>query len=99
VAFRRLARIRQAVRTLHPSGPILGLLATSSVAIAADPQLLAASVLGGVVHALFGDRSAFGLVLGGASMLIGGLCTLRVAEPHLAENASRYAREASGAAR
>ena len=45
------------------------------------PQLLAASVLGGLVHALFGDRPAFGLVLGGASMLLGGLCTLRVAEP------------------
>ncbi|HEV2269544.1 MAG TPA: MFS transporter [Steroidobacteraceae bacterium] len=45
------------------------------------PQMLAASVLGGLVHALFGDRPAFGLVLGGASMLIGGLCTLRVAEP------------------
>ncbi len=45
------------------------------------PQMLAASVLGGLVHALFGDRPAFGLVLGGASMVIGGLCTLRVAEP------------------
>jgi len=45
------------------------------------PQMLAASVLGGLVHALFGDRPAFGLVLGGVSMLLGGLCTLRVAEP------------------
>ena len=45
------------------------------------PQMLAASVLGGLVHALFGDRPAFGLVLGGVSMLIGGVCTLRVAEP------------------
>ena len=45
------------------------------------PQMLAASVLGGLVHALFGDRPAFGLVLGGTSMLLGGLCTLRVAEP------------------
>ena len=53
------------------------------------PQMLAASVLGGLVHALFGDRPAFGLVLGGASMLIGGLCTLRVAEPHSTETASR----------
>ena len=48
------------------------------------PQMLAASVLGGLVHALFGDRPAFGLVLGGASMLIGGLFTLRVAEPRAA---------------
>jgi maltose/moltooligosaccharide transporter len=45
------------------------------------PQMLAASVLGGLVHALFGDQPAFGLVLGGASMVIGGLCTLRVTEP------------------
>ena len=52
------------------------------------PQVLAASVLGGLVHALFGDRPAFGLVLGGASMVIGGLCTLRVTEPRLAETAS-----------
>ena len=52
------------------------------------PQLLAASVLGGLVHVLFGDRPAFGLVLGGASMLIGGLCTLRVAEPGAAQAAS-----------
>ena len=49
------------------------------------PQMLAASVLGGLVHGLFGDRPAFGLVLGGISMLIGGLCTLRVAEPTAAE--------------
>ncbi|MDE2451487.1 MAG: MFS transporter [Gammaproteobacteria bacterium] len=52
------------------------------------PQMLAASVLGGLVHALFGDRPAFGLVLGGASMALGGLCTLRVAEPSAAEAAS-----------
>jgi len=49
------------------------------------PQMLAASVLGGLVHALFGDRPAFGLVLGGISMAIGGLCTLRVAEPRPVE--------------
>ncbi|HEY7888108.1 MAG TPA: MFS transporter [Steroidobacteraceae bacterium] len=52
------------------------------------PQMLAASVLGGLVHALFGDRPAFGLVLGGASMVIGGLCTLRVVEPRVADTAS-----------
>jgi maltose/moltooligosaccharide transporter len=45
------------------------------------PQMLAASVLGGLVHAFFGDRPAFGLVVGGASMAVGGLCTLRLAEP------------------
>jgi hypothetical protein len=41
-----------------------------------------------LVHALFGDRPAFGLVLGGASMMIGGLCTLRVAEPRPMQAAS-----------
>jgi maltose/moltooligosaccharide transporter len=46
------------------------------------PQLLAASVLGGLVHALFADRPAYGLVLGGASMIIAGVFTLRVPEPH-----------------
>jgi maltose/moltooligosaccharide transporter len=45
------------------------------------PQMLAASVLGGLVHAFFGDRPAFGLVLGGASMAVGGIFTLLVAEP------------------
>ncbi|MGH8170015.1 MAG: MFS transporter, partial [Steroidobacteraceae bacterium] len=49
------------------------------------PQMLAASVLGALVHALFGDRPAFGLVLGGVSMAVGGLCTLRVAEPRPTE--------------
>ncbi len=49
------------------------------------PQMLAASVLGGLVHTIFGDRPALGLVLGGASLVIGGLCTLRVAEPQPGE--------------
>lgn len=44
------------------------------------PQLLAASVLGALLHALFGDQPVYGLVLAGLSMLIGGLCTLRVTE-------------------
>jgi maltose/moltooligosaccharide transporter len=52
------------------------------------PQMLAASVLGGLVHTLFGDRPAFGLVLGGASMAVGGLCTLRVPEPRAAQAAT-----------
>jgi maltose/moltooligosaccharide transporter len=52
------------------------------------PQMLAASVLGGLVHAFFGDRPAFGLVLGGASMAIGGLCTLRLTEPRPAASSS-----------
>jgi len=52
------------------------------------PQMLAASVLGGLVHALFADRPAFGLVLGGISMALGGLCTLRVTEPRPADTDS-----------
>ncbi len=52
------------------------------------PQILAASLLGGLVHAFFGDRPAFGLVLGGASMAVGGLCTLLLAEPQPGETAS-----------
>jgi maltose/moltooligosaccharide transporter len=61
------------------------------------PQILAATVLGALVHALFGDRPAFGLVLGGVSMLIGGLCTLRVSEPPPAEAASPSVLSARGA--
>ncbi len=45
------------------------------------PQILAASALGVLLRVFFGDRPVFGLVLGGVSLLIGGLCTLRVAEP------------------
>jgi len=53
------------------------------------PQMLAASVIGGPVHPIVGDRPAFGLVLGGVSMVIGGLCTLRVAEPQPSEALSQ----------
>jgi len=60
------------------------------------PQMLAASVLGALVHALFGDRPAFGLVLGGISMAVGGLCTLWVAEPAAAASAAPRAIGASG---
>jgi maltose/moltooligosaccharide transporter len=59
------------------------------------PQMLAASVLGGLVHAFFGDRPVFGLVLGGISMAVGGLCTLRVAEP-CAAGEPALMREANG---
>ncbi len=45
------------------------------------PQILAASVLGVLLRVFFAGRPVFGLVLGGASLLIAGLCTLRVAEP------------------
>jgi len=45
------------------------------------PQLMAASVLGLVIHHLFHDRPVYALVLGGISMGIAGLCVLRVPEP------------------
>ncbi len=45
------------------------------------PQLLAASVLGALLEAFFDGRAVFGLVLGGVSLALAGLCTLRVAEP------------------
>ncbi len=45
------------------------------------PQILGASVLGVLVHAVFRNQPVYGLVLGGISLLIAGLCTLRVAEP------------------
>ncbi|HUY84115.1 MAG TPA: MFS transporter, partial [Steroidobacteraceae bacterium] len=46
------------------------------------PQLAAASVLGALLHVFFADRPVYGLVLGGVSLLLAGLCTLRIAEPH-----------------
>ena len=45
------------------------------------PQLLAASVLGVLLEAFFHDHAVFGLVLGGVSLALAGLCTLLVAEP------------------
>ena len=45
------------------------------------PQLLAASVLGVLLQAFFHDHAVFGLALGGVSLALAGLCTLRVAEP------------------
>ena len=48
------------------------------------PQISAASVLGVLLHVFFGDQPVFALVLGGASLLIAGACTLRVAEPDAA---------------
>jgi maltose/moltooligosaccharide transporter len=45
------------------------------------PQILGASVLGVLLHVAFRNQPVYGLVLGGVSLLIAGLCTLRVAEP------------------
>ena len=45
------------------------------------PQLLAASVLGLLIHHAFGGHAEYALVLGGASLIVAGLFTLRVREP------------------
>jgi maltose/moltooligosaccharide transporter len=45
------------------------------------PQLLAASVLGVLLKLFFHNQPIWALGLGGASLLIAGLCTLRVPEP------------------
>ncbi|WP_130619237.1 MFS transporter [Dyella amyloliquefaciens] len=45
------------------------------------PQLLAASVLGLLLRMFFHGQAIWALAMGGASLIIAGLCTLRVAEP------------------
>jgi maltose/moltooligosaccharide transporter len=45
------------------------------------PQLMAASVLGVLLKWFFHDQPIWALALGGASLLLAGLCTLRVQEP------------------
>jgi len=48
------------------------------------PQLLASAALGLLVHDLFRDHAVDVLVLGGLSLLIGGVCTLAVPAPPVA---------------
>jgi maltose/moltooligosaccharide transporter len=45
------------------------------------PQLMAASVLGVLLKLFFHNQPIWALGLGGASLIIAGLCTLRVREP------------------
>jgi maltose/moltooligosaccharide transporter len=45
------------------------------------PQLLAASVLGVLLKLFFHGQPIWALALGGASLVVAGLCTLRVREP------------------
>ena len=45
------------------------------------PQLVAASLLGFLLRALFGGAPIFALVLGGVSFMLAGLLVLRVPEP------------------
>ncbi len=44
------------------------------------PQLLAASVLGLLIRHFFNDKPVYALVMGGVSMIVAGLCVLRVPE-------------------
>ncbi|MGN2250060.1 MFS transporter [Frateuria sp. GZRe14] len=48
------------------------------------PQLLAASVLGLLLKTFFHGQPIWALALGGASLIVAGLCTLRVREPEAA---------------
>ncbi|HET6913259.1 MAG TPA: MFS transporter [Rhodanobacteraceae bacterium] len=45
------------------------------------PQLLAASVLGVLLKIGFHDQPIYALAIGGVSLVVAGLCTLRVREP------------------
>jgi maltose/moltooligosaccharide transporter len=45
------------------------------------PQLVAASVLGFLLHAVFGGAPIYALMLGGVSFLVAGVLVLRVPEP------------------
>tara|TARA_R110000772_G_scaffold134734_8_gene243434 strand:+ start:642 stop:2141 length:1500 start_codon:yes stop_codon:yes gene_type:complete len=45
------------------------------------PQILAASILGFLITKVFDNQPVYALVVGGASMLLAGLLTLRVKEP------------------
>jgi maltose/moltooligosaccharide transporter len=45
------------------------------------PQLVAASVLGVLLKVFFGEQPIYALVIGGTSLIVAGLCVLRVREP------------------
>jgi maltose/moltooligosaccharide transporter len=45
------------------------------------PQLVAASLLGVLLKLFFGTQPIYALVIGGISMIVAGLCVLRVREP------------------
>ncbi|GAB3102205.1 MFS transporter [Lysobacter terrae] len=45
------------------------------------PQLVAASLLGVLLKLFFGSHPIYALVIGGISLLVAGLCVLRVREP------------------
>jgi maltose/moltooligosaccharide transporter len=45
------------------------------------PQLIAASLLGLLLKTFFANQPIYALVIGGASLIVAGLCVLRVREP------------------
>ena len=45
------------------------------------PQLVAASLLGVLLRLFFGSQPIYALVIGGVSLVVAGLCVLRVREP------------------
>jgi maltose/moltooligosaccharide transporter len=45
------------------------------------PQILAASILGFLITKVFDNQPIYSIVIGGVSMLLAGLLTLRVQEP------------------
>lgn len=46
------------------------------------PQILAASILGVLITKVFDNQPIYSLVIGGSSMILAGLLTLRVKESH-----------------
>jgi maltose/moltooligosaccharide transporter len=46
------------------------------------PQLVAASLLGLMLKLFFGNQPVYALVIGGISLIVAGLCVLRVREPN-----------------
>ncbi|MCY7312285.1 MAG: MFS transporter [Pseudoxanthomonas sp.] len=44
------------------------------------PQLVAATLLGFLLKTFFGNQPIYALIIGGVSLIIGGLCVLRVSE-------------------
>ena len=57
------------------------------------PQLVAASLLGVLLKQFFGSQPVYALVIGGVSLIVAGLCVLRVDDP-LRVPAARTVREA-----
>jgi maltose/moltooligosaccharide transporter len=55
------------------------------------PQLVAASLLGVLLKVFFGGHPIYALVIGGISLLVAGLCVLRVREPGRAPAATATA--------